>query len=48
MYVNICMNVKSIILMGVIGGLGYMLYTKEAKIKSLTRDIEEMEKMKGV
>lgn len=49
MYVSICMNVKSVILIGIIGGLSYMLYTKDAKIKSLTRDIEEMEvRMKGV
>ena len=47
MYVSINMNARSIILLGIIGGLGYVLYTKETKIKSLTRDIEEMKTMKG-
>lgn len=47
MYVNISMNVKSIVLMSVISGLSYMLYTKNLKIKSLIRDIEEMKTMKG-
>lgn len=47
MYVSVSLNIKDAILIGIIGGLGYVLYTKETKIKSLTRDIEEMKNMKG-
>lgn len=47
MCVNVCINVKHFVLMGIIGGLCCALYVKETKINSLTKDIEEMKAMKG-
>lgn len=48
MCINVCMNVKHFVLVGIIGGLCCMLCAKDAKIHSLTKDIEEMKTMKGV
>lgn len=48
MHINVCMNVKDVVMVSTIGVLGYLVCVKDAKIKKLTKDIEEMKKMKGV
>lgn len=38
MYIDIKLNVKAFMFLGALAGMGYLLYVKDEKIKSLTEE----------
>lgn len=41
MYINISLNLKTMVLTGVIAGLGFLLYKETKKNEALTKNKEE-------
>lgn len=47
MYVNVAFNVKTAVLVGIIGGLIYALSEKNNVVTALEKENKELKRMKG-